>query len=78
MFDLTLAAGDSIFALRSAYSSPEGSCPLFQPGPPSFCMLLLVEKDEENPGAACDGINYHNGIICLRISHYLNEESYIP
>lgn len=78
MFDLTLAAGESIFALRSAYTSPEGSCLFYQPGFPSFCMLLLVYNDEENPGAACEGINYHNGIICLRISHYLNEASYIP
>ena len=80
MLDLDLLfAGEKVFAIQSAYTSPEGSCPFFQLGPSPFCMLLKVICDPNNPKGNCEGIHYQNGIICLRISQFLFAKTlYIP
>jgi len=80
MLDLDLLfAGEKVFAIQSAYTSPEGSCPFFQPGPSPFCILLKVICDPNNPKGNCEGIHYQNGVICLRISQFLFAKTlYIP
>ncbi len=80
MLDLDLLfAGENVFAIQSAYTSPEGSCPFFQPDPSPFCMLLKVINDPNNPKGNCEGIHYQNGVICLRITQFLFAKSlYIP
>ena len=79
MFDIKLAAGERIFALQSAYTSPQGSCPFFNPDVSNSCMFQSYMDTKEKQNSACEGIHYQNGLLCLRITQFLMAiEVYIP
>ena len=79
MFDVKLAAGERVFALQSAYTSPQGSCPFFNPDVSYPCMFQNCMDNTVTQNSACEGIHYQNGLLCLRITQFLMAiEIYIP
>ena len=79
MFDVKLAAGERVFALQSAYTSPHGSCPFFNPDISYPCMFQNNLESTEPKNSLCEGIHYQEGLLCLRITQFLMAiEIYIP